>query len=650
MNLRKQLTAVAAAAALAGTAAANGGTPVNVNSLPVVQVTADITVDTTWVNTNTYDLRKQIFVTNGATLTIQPGTVIATTTAAVGDPDPLAGSGGLAVTRGSNILAVGTATQPIIFTSKNDVATWTNGNPMTGTWREAANEWGNLTIMGQAFISTCFGAFSVNPSPTNVAQMEGLVAGGPDVLYGGGNDNDDSGTLEYVSLRYGGRVIGLGNELNGLSLGGVGGDTDVRYLEIMNNVDDGIEIWGGCVSPKYFSIWNIGDDSFDLDQGWRGKAQFGLIVQGWSLDAPSGSGVCDNGIEADGAEFSNHQPRTATTMYNMTVIMQTKGGDKTVSYRDNAYLQFRNSIFMDGRQEVVFFENVADNCTGGYTAPAWLDTWNTPYNFFEAGFPGIYKAQSSGTLNEMTNCVYFNNVGAAAYTMANTVGVFAAANKNVIATTRPIRAIMRGPDTVKGGRVLNQVLKLDPRATADALALPNDRIAPVDGFFSQADYIGAFGPTENWLRCWSAADAFGFLGDQAQVTDISSPVNVPASLSATLPTLGDTVTLTVDGNPASGCGVVPGSPYLVPFSLTQIALPFAGAGCAGAPGLVQLLPPGFLTLSGTYLGAPSNVTVPIPADPVLCGVQVYVQVVFVLPLPGLPLRLGSALCLKLGTA
>jgi hypothetical protein len=78
----------------------------------------------------------------------------------------------------------------------------------------------------------------------------------------------------------------------------------------MNNVDDGIEIWGGTVNLKYFSIWNIGDDSFDVDQGWRGKAQFGLIVQGYSLDANQGSGVGDNVFETDGAEDSDAQPVT----------------------------------------------------------------------------------------------------------------------------------------------------------------------------------------------------------------------------------------------------------------------------------------------------------------------------------------------------
>jgi hypothetical protein len=133
---------------------------------------------------------------------------------------------------------------------------------------------------------------TASPNAGNYANMEGLTASGSGdtrAFYGGGNDLDNSGRFEYVSLRYGGKVVGLGNELNGLSLGGIG------HIEIMNNVDDGIEFWGGCVDLKYVAIWNIGDDSFDVDQGWRGRVQFGLIVAGYSIaGAASGSGFCDS--------------------------------------------------------------------------------------------------------------------------------------------------------------------------------------------------------------------------------------------------------------------------------------------------------------------------------------------------------------------
>ena len=262
----------------------------------VVPVSSDISTSTTWTANNVYKLENQIYVLPGATLTIQAGTVIASTT-------NLGGS--LAVCKGAQIFAQGTEKNPIVFTSQADVATWTAGNPKTGTWRAAANEWGNLTIMGSAYISeNVITANTASPNAANVAPMEGLVAGFPGdtkVLYGGGNDDDDSGSLSYVSFRYGGKVIGLNNELNGLSLGGIGRATEINHVEIMNNVDDGIEIWGGTVNLKHFSIWNVGDDSLDIDQGYRGKIQHGLIVQGYSVGAAQGSGVGDNAIEIDGA-------------------------------------------------------------------------------------------------------------------------------------------------------------------------------------------------------------------------------------------------------------------------------------------------------------------------------------------------------------
>jgi hypothetical protein len=109
--------------------------------------------------------------------------------------------------------------------------------------------------------------------------MEGLTTGPAFDRYGGGNDDDDSGSLRYVSIRYTGKVVALNNELNAISLGGLGRETDVSHLDLMNNVDDGFELWGGTLNYKYVNIWNMGDDSLDIDQGWRGKAQFINIVQ-----------------------------------------------------------------------------------------------------------------------------------------------------------------------------------------------------------------------------------------------------------------------------------------------------------------------------------------------------------------------------------
>ena len=490
-----------------------------------VLVSQNISTSTTWTADNTYNLQTQIYVLPGATLTIQPGTVIASTT-------NLGGS--LAICRGARIVANGTNDLPIIFTSKADVATWTAGNPKTGTARVAMNEWGNLTVMGRAYVGKYGnGAASTNtaaPSAANFAQMEGLTGSSstdPNVIYGGGDDLDSSGTFSYVSLRYGGKVIGLGNELNGLSLGGIGKETVIDHIEIYNNVDDGIEIWGGTVNVQYFSIWNIGDDSLDIDQGWRGKAQFGLIVQGYSGNASQGSGTGDNILEIDGAEKSDAQPVTTGVVYNLTCIGQTgsTGGDTAVEFRDNANLQVRNSIFMDVGEQVFRNINTDGEATGGQTGYGFNGTltyaqrWSTPYNTYSsvnafANPASAYQAQVDGNLIDVRDCVFYNNLNASAYTEANTYGVFTSGN-NVNSGTlaanpadMPIAAITKGAAVnPNGSLIIRPVTSIDPRA-ANA-AVTSVGTAPNDGFYEQAQFRGAFSSTGNWLCGWTAVDAYG---------------------------------------------------------------------------------------------------------------------------------------------
>ncbi|MBL8858807.1 MAG: hypothetical protein JNL28_09900 [Planctomycetes bacterium] len=489
-------------------------------------VTADIAVSTTWTADNTYNLQQQIYVLPGATLTIEPGTVVASTTGL---------GGSLAVARGAQIFVNGTESAPVIMTSKADVATWVGGNPKAGIWREAVNEWGNLTIMGRAYISeNAIVGNTPAPNASNVASMEGLVAAFPGdtkVLYGGGDDDDDSGSIRYLSLRYGGKVVALNNELNGLSLGGVGRGTDIDHIDIMNNVDDGIEIWGGTVNLKYVNIWNVGDDSLDVDQGWRGKAQYGLIVQGYSADASQGSGVGDNVFEMDGAEQSDYQPVTTSTIYNFTVIGQPApgAGDHAMAFRDNARVQFRNCIFMDLGDRLVSFDNIDGDGGQGYGfngTLSWANTWTTPFSSTStvnapANPASFYTVQTSGNLIEVTDSVMFRNLSAAAYTEANNRSVFAAANNNVlIASTldadAPIQAITRGAPVVKGGLTMLPVTFLDPRPKNAALASVGS--APNDGFFTAAGYRGGFAPRQTWLAGWTASFAFGFTPGEEQGT------------------------------------------------------------------------------------------------------------------------------------
>ena len=499
------LTWTAAAPALAFALAADAAE---------VLVAGDITTSTTWTTGNRYNLQGQVFVMPGATLLIEPGTIIASDV-----------GGSLAITRGAQIVCDGTPENPIIFTSKADYLTWTAQNPR-GQWRAAANEWGNLTIMGRGYIGKYGnGAPDTNtaaPNAGNYANMEGLVASGVGdtrTRYGGGDDQDDSGSLSYTSFRYGGRVIGLGTELNGLSLGGVGQGTEIDHIEIMNNVDDGIEIWGGKVDLKYFSIWNIGDDSLDIDHGWRGRAQFGLIVQGYSLNAPSGSGVCDSMIEIDGAAKSDAQPVTTTSIANLTLIGQPLSGKRAIKYRDGARMQLHNSIIMNAGEAVVRNDNTDGEATDGQTGYGhngtltFAQTWTTNWNVYSTVNPfanpaQAYTAQTSGKLNQIRDSVFFSNIHPSAYTEANAQAVFAAGNSNVQSTALPIVAITRGPNQTLSGTVIQPVTSLDPRAAGDAINAVSP--PPNNGFFTPVTYRGAFGPNENWMCGWTAAAQYGF--------------------------------------------------------------------------------------------------------------------------------------------
>lgn len=503
-------------------------------------VSENIAVSTTWTSDTVYNLTEQIYVLPGATLTIEAGTLVQSTAE---------GGGSLAVCRGAQIFVQGTRENPVIMTSSRDSLT---------SWHEGANEWGNLTIMGRGLISAShYGDLPVtyvedvdgveggevithtnNKWPDGMSKkvMEGLVAefeGDPKVLYGGDDDNDDSGSISFLSIRYGGKVIGLANELNGLSLGAIGRETDINYVEIMNNVDDGIEIWGGTVNLKYVSIWNIGDDSFDVDEGWRGRAQFGLIVQGHSLDAGQGSGVGDNCFETDGAEDADAQPVTTSTIYNFTVVGQPIDGDGGTAWRDNARVQYRNCVFMDLGEQLVRFDDSDGDGANGYSGDesgsrdtsadgtlTWLETWETDagvhstVNEATQAEPGdfnhpdtLYQVQTSGKLAEITDSVFYSNQHADAYTEAAIVDVTAAENNNIIASEMPIQALARSAVVQKGGKNIVPVVFINPCAANDAATSVAE--APAGEFFTPVPYRGGFSPCFNWLVGWSAAYRYG---------------------------------------------------------------------------------------------------------------------------------------------
>lgn len=258
---------------------------------PIIDVfsSGDGTGSVTWTKDNIYALRGFIFVNEGQTLTIEPGTVVK------GQPGEGAGASALIVAKGGKINAVGTASEPIIFTSLTDELSPANiqdgnfGSPnLTATQN---GRWGGLIILGNAIIS----AANDDDQDVSEAQIEGIPSSETRGIYGGSDDADDSGELQYISIRHGGSLIGAGNEINGLTLGGVGSATTIANIEVVANQDDGVEWFGGSVDITNLLVWNSGDDAVDTDQDWIGTLDNFIVVtprggSAFELDGPEGSG------------------------------------------------------------------------------------------------------------------------------------------------------------------------------------------------------------------------------------------------------------------------------------------------------------------------------------------------------------------------
>jgi hypothetical protein len=250
-------------------------------------VTSNITENTTWYSDTVYQLGGRITVTDGVTLTIQPGTIIK------GEAGTGSNATALLIARGGKLIAEGTPTLPIIFTSVADEITpelVKGGNFQSPNLDPTVNGlWGGLIVLGNAKISP-------KPDATGElveVQIEGIPTSDANGLYGGSNDQDNSGVLKYISIRHGGTNIGSGNEINGITFGGVGSGTVVENIEVVANQDDGVEWFGGTVNAKNVVVWNAGDDGLDTDQSWAGTCDNFVIVtaagHAFELDGPEGS-------------------------------------------------------------------------------------------------------------------------------------------------------------------------------------------------------------------------------------------------------------------------------------------------------------------------------------------------------------------------
>lgn len=273
-------------------------------------------------NDTIYRLDGFVYVDSLATLNIEQGTIIR------GIKDS---KGSLIVTRGGKINANGTKENPVVFTSDQAA-----GSRATG-------DWGGIIILGSA--------------PINVAGGQGVIEGGVnnangDGQYGGVDVADNSGILKYVRIEYPGIAFSANNEINGLTMGGVGSATTIENVQVSFSGDDSFEWFGGTVNGKYL-IANKGlDDDFDTDFGFQGKIQFGVIVRDSLVADAAGD---SNGFESDNdATGSNNGPKTAPVFSNITVVGPLKSSNTQISaffkralrLRRNTETSTFNSVFM----------------------------------------------------------------------------------------------------------------------------------------------------------------------------------------------------------------------------------------------------------------------------------------------------------------
>ena len=269
-----------------------GNTPTGTE---IVVKAGGIALDETWTADKIYELDRRVVVQDGVTLTIEAGTII----------KGRAGTSSLA----SALIDAGE----------------TAGTNLDSNIRGL---WGGLIVLGKAPCSL--------RGDLEETQIEGIPADDTFGLYGGTVADDDSGTMQYISIRHGGALIGEGNEINGLTLGGVGSGTTIDNIEVVANVDDGIEFFGGTVNATNLLVWSVGDDALDIDQAYSGTIDNAVVVLG---------AASDHALEIDGPEGTSVG---SFTLRNLTLIgnAETQNGEYA-DYRSKA-MGSTSNVFAKG--------------------------------------------------------------------------------------------------------------------------------------------------------------------------------------------------------------------------------------------------------------------------------------------------------------
>jgi len=303
---------------------------------PDVIVEGEITQNSTWTANHIYLIKGYLYVREGATLTIEAGTLVR------GDKET---KGSLIIERGARLIAEGTDSNPIVFTSNQPAGSRTYG------------DWGGVILCGKATI--------------NVPGGEAIIEGGPTSMYGGGanpDDNDNSGILKYVRIEFPGIPFVPDKEINGLTLGGVGSGTTLDYIQVSYCGDDAFEWFGGTVNAKHLISFRTWDDDFDTDYGYRGMVQYGVALRDPVIADP-GSG--SNAFESDnGGQGSDNTPITHPIFSNISVFGPKQ--DPTTSINSN----YKRALHLRRNTAI----NVYNSVFTGFPVGLYLDGDKTQQN------------------------------------------------------------------------------------------------------------------------------------------------------------------------------------------------------------------------------------------------------------------------------
>ena len=358
------------------------------------------------------------------------------------------------------------------------------------------------------------------------------------------DDNDNSGIMTYVSIRYSGAILLVGSEINGLTLASVGRGTKIEHVEIVSCADDNIEIFGGTVNLKYCTTMFGNDDMFDYDLGWSGKAQFlfGMKAnQFTTLGGSTASGISndsDNGFEADSDDNQSYNsPKSTPVIYNATLI----GNEKVVGNSDNSGLaaimakeytggELYNSLFANFRSGFNMKQSIGTGRNFTQGSSLYNQQGDAYHNWTNSSTLGngsqILKVKCNtfvGNVNGLTVNAASANAGTAITTGTDFTQFTTTDNNIVVSTLTGFDAsyLMNGSTNVITTK--NDVV---PSPGTNVQLGTGCAQAPFDGFFEPANYRGAFKPSannENWLSDWTFSQVLNSTkGVLACPTDINN--------------------------------------------------------------------------------------------------------------------------------